>query len=363
MGTESFELDYYINANVIRTSKTKNGVTTEYYLNGSDIVAEETNGNFTVYIYDADGSILGFQYRGANYFQNAWDTYFFEKNLQGDVVAIYDEDCNKLVSYTYDAWGNFTRTYTNGGQNTVAAKNPFTYRGYYYDYDLKFYYLNSRYYDPYIGRFINADDAVYHDVLGYNMFIYCFNNPVGYYDPSGESPIGLTLGGAALVKEFLGIALVATVAVIIGILAFATADVVAEVINEASQNNNNDDSEERIYSVYALVDPKNNNKVEYIGRTKNLETREAAHKASATRGHLEMKVIEKECLTKNEARALEQYYMLQHHTLNAQEKVNNQINGVSPRNKKIDVYIEAARNYLANNVNNEYLNWKERNNG
>ena len=166
MGTESFELDYYINADGIRTSKTKNGVTTTYYLSGSQILAEETNGNFTVYIYDADGSILGFQYRGADYFQNTWDTYFFEKNLQGDVVAIYDEDYNKLVSYTYDAWGNFTRTYTNGGENTVAAKNPFTYRGYYFDFDLWFYYLNSRYYDPYIGRFINDKDIF---ILIYNL--------------------------------------------------------------------------------------------------------------------------------------------------------------------------------------------------
>ena len=189
--TGSNSLSFTYNDSGIRTSKTKNGVTTTYYLSGSQIIAEETNGNFTVYIYDADGSILGFQYRGADYFQNTWDTYFFEKNLQGDVVAIYDEDCNKLVSYTYDAWGNFTRTYTNGGQNTVAANNPFTYRGYYFDYDLKFYYLNSRYYDPYIGRFINADSLIAGNagsLHGYNLFAYCFNNPVNLADSEGNWP-------------------------------------------------------------------------------------------------------------------------------------------------------------------------------
>ena len=189
--TGSNSLSFTYNADGIRTSKTKNGVTTTYYLSGSQILAEETNGNFTVYIYDADGSILGFQYRGADYFQNTWDTYFFEKNLQGDIVAVYNEAGTKLVSYTYDAWGNFTRTYTNGGQNTAAANNPFTYRGYYYDFDLKFYYLNSRYYDPYIGRFINADEAFIITATPYgltdkNLFAYCDNNPVMRTDNGGQ---------------------------------------------------------------------------------------------------------------------------------------------------------------------------------
>ncbi|MBE6644306.1 MAG: hypothetical protein E7612_02880 [Ruminococcaceae bacterium] len=68
----------------IRTSKTKNGVTTTYYLNGSQIMAEETNGNVTVYLYDSQGLPIGMQYHGADYATDAWDTYWFEKNLQGE---------------------------------------------------------------------------------------------------------------------------------------------------------------------------------------------------------------------------------------------------------------------------------------
>ena len=93
----------------------------------------------------------------------------------------------KIVSYVYDAWGNLNITYYNGGVNTGAAKNPFTYRGYYYDRDICFYYLQSRYYDPLVGRFINVDGYVStgQGLIGNNMFAYCNNNPVMYVDPTG----------------------------------------------------------------------------------------------------------------------------------------------------------------------------------
>ena len=99
----------------------------------------------------------------------------------------------KLVSYTYDAWGVLLDvTYHNGGESTKAADNPFTYRGYYYDKDLNLYRLGTRYYDARMGRFINADSALYHSMLGYNLFAYCNNNPVNLYDPTGESALALT---------------------------------------------------------------------------------------------------------------------------------------------------------------------------
>ena len=119
-------------------------------------MAEETSGNITVYIYDASGMPIGMQYRGANYSANTWDTYWYEKNLFGDIVAVYNHSGTKLISYTYDAWGNFTTTYHNGTASTsVVAKNPFRYRGYYYDADLGLYYLQTRYYDSNTGRFIS----------------------------------------------------------------------------------------------------------------------------------------------------------------------------------------------------------------
>ena len=74
--------------NVVYTDE---GVTTTYYLNGSQIIGEETNGNITLYIYDAAGSPIGYQYHGANYAADAWDIYWYEKNLQGDIIAVYNQ--------------------------------------------------------------------------------------------------------------------------------------------------------------------------------------------------------------------------------------------------------------------------------
>ena len=100
------------------------------------------------------------QYRNSSYSNETFNTYWFEKNLQGDIVAVYNEGGTKLVSYTYDAWGNVTTTYHNGGASTAVQYNPFRYRGYYYDSELGFYYLNSRYYDPETGRFVSAGGFV-----------------------------------------------------------------------------------------------------------------------------------------------------------------------------------------------------------
>ncbi|MBQ8380720.1 MAG: hypothetical protein IJY18_02395 [Clostridia bacterium] len=69
---------------------------------GSQIAGEETAGNVTIYIYDTNGSPIGMQYRGANYAENTWDVFWFEKNLQGDIVAVYSASETKLISYTYD---------------------------------------------------------------------------------------------------------------------------------------------------------------------------------------------------------------------------------------------------------------------
>ena len=94
----------------------------------------------------------------------------------------------KLVSYTYDAWGNFTTTYHNSGSLTKAKNNPFTYRGYYFDSDLDFYYLGTRYYDAKLGRFVNSDGVLgaNEDFSGYNLFSYCGNDPINRIDYGGQ---------------------------------------------------------------------------------------------------------------------------------------------------------------------------------
>jgi RHS repeat-associated protein len=111
--------------------------------------------------------------------------------MQGDIVAVYNSNGVKVVSYTYDAWGNVTTTYHSGGASTGARYNPFRYRGYYYDAETKWYYLQTRYYNPAWGRFINADGYINAngDIIGFNMFVYCSNNPVMYKDPVGTLAI------------------------------------------------------------------------------------------------------------------------------------------------------------------------------
>ena len=122
---------------------------------------------------------IGMQYHDSSYSNEVWDVYWYERNLQGDIVAVYDGIGDKIVSYTYDAWGYCTATSTT---NTVVANNPFRYRGYYYDFDLGLYYVSSRYYDSTTGRWINADN----NFSNCNLFMYCGNNPVNRIDFNGE---------------------------------------------------------------------------------------------------------------------------------------------------------------------------------
>lgn len=153
------------------------------------LIAERSSTETFIYHYTSGGSIIGMSYRNASYAEGVFDTYVFEKNILGDIVAVYDINGVKHVSYRYDAWGNFTTTYHNGTtSSSIAARNPFRYRGYYYDKDLGLYYLQTRYYDSNTGRFINADGYVStgQGILGNNMFAYCNNNPVMFTDPTGE---------------------------------------------------------------------------------------------------------------------------------------------------------------------------------
>ena len=122
---ESFHYSY--NYDGIRTSKNVNGVYHEYLLNGSQIIgetweeAESFQGNLLLYLYDAEGSPIGMRYRCASYAEGVFDTYWFEKNLQGDIVAVYSASGTKLASYVYDAWGNISTAYHNNGSNTAAV--------------------------------------------------------------------------------------------------------------------------------------------------------------------------------------------------------------------------------------------------
>ena len=107
-------------------------------------------------------------------------------NGLGDVMEILDSSGNAVVSYLYDAWGA-PISITGPMASTLGIQNPIRYRGYYYDTETGLYYLQSRYYDPVVGRFINADNqlSASSDVTGMNLFVYCGNNPINRYDPTG----------------------------------------------------------------------------------------------------------------------------------------------------------------------------------
>ena len=174
------------------TSKTVNGVVHNYTVSGSLILTEEWGSNLVVYLYDNNGAPIGMRYRTSSMAEGAFYTFWFDKNLQGDVVAVYNETGTKVLSYTYDAWGNKTTTVHNSsGTNSYAQYNAITYRGYYFDSETSLYYVSSRYYDAKIGRFINADAVgllgANGDFTSLNLFAYCGNNPVVRIDASGNA--------------------------------------------------------------------------------------------------------------------------------------------------------------------------------
>ena len=171
----------------LRTEKVVDGTTVTYTWSGSTLLSESTDSYILLYLYDESASPIGFQYKTAT----KTETYFYEKNIQGDIVAVYNESGTKLISYVYDAWGNANISFHNGGENTNATRNPFTYRGYCFDQDLGLYYLQSRYYDAKVGRFISADEiavitASPTALTDKNLYAYCDNNPITRGDGDGE---------------------------------------------------------------------------------------------------------------------------------------------------------------------------------
>ena len=178
---EGLSASYVYNAGGIRTQKTVNGVTANYYLDGNSILRQVTGNDVLEFFYDANG-VLGFYYNNT--------PYYYLKNLQGDIVGILDANGTQVVSYTYDAWGA-PLSVTGTAADTIGQINPFRYRSYYYDNETGLYYLNSRYYDPETYRFLNVDSvipATGNPINGYNLFAYCLNNPLVYEDAAGEFP-------------------------------------------------------------------------------------------------------------------------------------------------------------------------------
>ena len=186
----STNISYTYDMAGVRSSKTV-GSTKYDFTTLSGLVTRQTGGGKTIdFVYDENNQPLAMKYNNT--------LYYYVLNAQGDVVRIVDSSRNTVASYTYDPWGKIISS-----SGTLADINPLRYRGYYYDSETGFYYLQSRYYDPEIGRFINADSYASTDATGLlstNMFAYCENDPVNKSDPTGEvAPILVAMAGGALV--------------------------------------------------------------------------------------------------------------------------------------------------------------------
>lgn len=186
-------------------------VTHEYLTQSGKVMREtvKTDGTVTLvldFIYDESGKPFAMiDQLGASP-----KTYYYVLNLQGDVVKLVTESGAVAASYEYDAWGNILSS-----SGSKAEINPLRYRGYYYDTETGFYYLQSRYYDPVTHRFINADAPEYSEIAAdslddTNLFAYCSNNPVMRVDETGElcSWLKKTIAAVAIVVAVAAVAAV-----------------------------------------------------------------------------------------------------------------------------------------------------------
>ena len=181
---------YTYNADGLRTGKTNGTTTYTYTWNENRQLSSMVYGTSSAWFYyDHEGKPLYMEYADGN--DECSGTYRYILNLQGDVVGLYDltRDC-MAMTYTYDAWGRELSWSTlNSGYAGLLYGNPLTYRGYIYDRETGFYYLQSRYYDPAIGRFLNADDVVFlgmSKTIDWNLYVYCCSNPVNCANSTGK---------------------------------------------------------------------------------------------------------------------------------------------------------------------------------
>lgn len=186
-------VEYKYDADGLRSYKKVGNTVHEYEYVGGQLVYEKRGNLKFYYRYNAMGglaSIKRINAAGSEY------TVYVVTNTRGDIEELRLASGTMVARYVYDTWGNTISILDDEGDpitdtSSIAVQNPFRYRSYYYDAETGFYYVSSRYYDSEIGRWINADNrisGVGGDILGYNMFVYCMNNPVNLSDSTGNWP-------------------------------------------------------------------------------------------------------------------------------------------------------------------------------
>ena len=188
---------------LIRTI-TSDGTTVENTYNGDGLrVVKSVNGSATRFLYQYDKIVLELNALGDQTGRNVYglnlisrtfgeDTLFYFYNGHADVTALLASDGTIAATYYYDAFGNIL-------DQTGTATSNILYAGYQYDPETGLYYLNARMYDPVTARFIQEDTYLgsRNDVLSLNLYTYCHNEPVMYWDPTGHkesAPKGSTGG-------------------------------------------------------------------------------------------------------------------------------------------------------------------------
>ena len=187
-------VEFVYNADGLRVQKTVNGVATKYTLHGKNVVHMTSGTDELHFFYDAQNRPTVVVYNGV--------PYAYVKSLQGDIVAILDENGNTVVSYGYDAWGA-TLWCTGELAETLGKVQPFRYRGYVFDEETGLYYLRSRYYSSECCRFVISDNSTgaIGKLIRSNTYAYCENNAPNKVDDDGRE--SMWLGRRASKKELI----------------------------------------------------------------------------------------------------------------------------------------------------------------
>ncbi len=356
-------ITYGYNLSGIRTSKTVGGVTHNYLYASGKLLRETYGSNTLDFFYDADGRPYALKYNGT--------VYYYITNLQGDVIQLVNASDTVVATYDYDPYGKVI-----SATGTMADINPLRYRGYYYDSDQGMYYLQSRYYDPTICRFINADSyaSTGQGIIGHNMFAYCGNNPICYTDYTGKAAANHVdsqrdsylllsrMGGGVCVAGIITATLVAA--------SYQSNRETESLVKSDVITLHPGDDGEHIYSVYFLyASGGSKDEIIYVGRVKtaNFGLRMRYHES---RGRLLSWQVNG--LTYAQCRGLEQLGMVYYHSINRSNPQNNQIRGVSPANSARTDYFNSVlelllmnidsfepyipSSYWANMTENEFLN-------